>query len=84
MHEDRKVNQDPEERASSDRSLPAKQLRPWHYCALAVPFCGLLWPPLYARWTPEILGIPFFYAYQFIWIFLSAGLTALVYWSITK
>jgi hypothetical protein len=62
----------------------AKSLRPWHYCVLAIPFLGLLWPAVYARWTPELFGIPFFYAYQFGWIFVSAGLTATVYRSITK
>jgi hypothetical protein len=61
---------------------PANALRPWHYCVLALPFVGLLYPPLYARLTPVIFGLPFFYAYQFIWIGASVGLTALVYWSI--
>jgi hypothetical protein len=84
MHEDKDVSQKPVENPAGDRPRPAKRLRLWHYCALAVPFCGLLWPPLYARWTPEFFGIPFFYAYQFAWIFLSAGLTALVYRSITR
>ena len=63
---------------------PAKTLRIWHYCVLAIPFVGLLWPPLYSRWNPEVFGIPFFYAYQFVWIFLSASLTAVVYRSISK
>jgi hypothetical protein len=63
---------------------PARALRGWHYCVLGLPFVGLLWPPLYARWTPEIFGIPFFYAYQFLWIFLSAGCTAVVYRSISR
>jgi hypothetical protein len=62
----------------------AKALRVWHYCVLALPFVGLLWPPLYARWTPEIFGIPFFYAYQFLWIILSAGCTAVVYRSVSR
>jgi len=65
-------------------AAPARSLRAWHYCVLSLPFVGLLWPPFYARWTPEIFNIPFFYAYQFFWIFVSAGLTALVYRSITK
>jgi hypothetical protein len=77
-----------DEQASFDRSKePSTQARPlgaWHYCMLAIPFLGLLWPPLYSRWTPEVFGIPFFYAYQFIWIFLSAGSTAVVYRSISK
>jgi hypothetical protein len=65
-------------------AAPARSLRTWHYCVLSLPFMGLLWPPLYSAWSPEIFGIPFFYAYQFLWIFISSGLTALVYRSITK
>lgn len=67
-----------------EQERPASALCAWHYCALALPFVGLLYPPLYARLTPVIFGLPFFYAYQFIWIGVSVGLTALVYWSIRK
>ena len=84
MNENEHANREATEGKSKSQLHPAKQLRPWHYCLLAVPFVGLLWPPIYAKWTPEIFGIPFFYAYQFLWIFLSSGLTALVYRSITK
>jgi hypothetical protein len=63
---------------------PARSLRLWHYCLLTGSFIGLLWPPFYARWTPELFGIPFFYAYQFIWIVVSSVLTAIVYWSINR
>lgn len=65
-------------------SAPARPLRTLHYLLLALPCLGLLWPPFYARWSPEILGIPFFYAYQFVWIFLSAALTGIVYRSIER
>ncbi|MDE1160692.1 MAG: DUF3311 domain-containing protein [Acidobacteriaceae bacterium] len=46
---------------------------------LLAPFAGLLWPPFYAKATPEIFGLPFFYAYQFAWIVGSAALTGAVY-----
>jgi hypothetical protein len=65
-------------------SHPAKPLRLGHYCILALPFMGLLWPPFYARWTPEVFGIPFFYVYQFAWIPASAALTAVVYRNIYR
>ena len=84
MHEGEYATQDSGAGLRDDRARPQKQLRFWHYCMLVVPFVGLLCPPLYARWTPELLGIPFFYAYQFIWILLSSGITALVYWSISR
>ena len=47
---------------------------------LILPYAGLLLPFLYARRTPEIAGVPFFYWYQFVWVFLTAALTGVVYW----
>ena len=52
--------------------------RRW-YILLALPFLGLLIPPIYARKTPELFGFPFFYWYQFAWVILAAALTVLVY-----
>jgi hypothetical protein len=49
------------------------------YLLLALPFAGLLIPPLYARESPELWGIPFFYWYQFAWVLGSALLTLTVY-----
>uniref|UniRef100_UPI0038B3ECCE DUF3311 domain-containing protein n=1 Tax=Geobacter argillaceus TaxID=345631 RepID=UPI0038B3ECCE len=46
---------------------------------LLLPFLGLLWPPLYARSEPQLLGFPFFYWYQFLWVILSAIITGFVY-----
>lgn len=80
----RPTERQPLDGGEGDHARPARALRGWHYCVLVLPFVGLLWPPLYARWTPEIFGIPFFYAYQFLWIFLSAGCTAAVYRSISR
>jgi hypothetical protein len=51
----------------------------WWYALLLLPLLGLLYPPLYATKDPEIAGVPFFYWYQFAWVFISATLTALVY-----
>jgi hypothetical protein len=63
---------------SRRKTLP-RRLRWFHLVMLGLPFAGLLWVPLYARTTPEIFGIPFFYTYQFAWILISASLTGLVY-----
>ncbi len=52
--------------------------RGW-YVLLLIPFVGLLWLPFYARRTPELFGFPFFYWYQFLWVFIGAGITGLVY-----
>jgi hypothetical protein len=51
---------------------------PW-YLLLAVPFVGTLWVPSYDRIEPRLGGIPFFYWYQFAWIFVGAILTFVVY-----
>jgi hypothetical protein len=53
--------------------------RRWWYLLLVPPFVALLWPPLYARESPELVGFPFFYWYQFAWVLVTALLTALVY-----
>lgn len=49
------------------------------YVLLALPFAGLLWPPLYAQDAPRLARIPFFYWYQFAWVFLSALCTGAAY-----
>jgi hypothetical protein len=52
--------------------------RAW-YLLLLIPFVGVLWVPFYASAAPQIAGIPYFYWYQFLWVFISAVLTAIVY-----
>ena len=52
----------------------------WWYLLLFIPWAAVLWVPFYATATPSIGGFPFFYFYQFIWIVISALLTAIVYW----
>ena len=46
---------------------------------LLLPFAALLFPAIYARSEPALLGFPFFYWYQFAWLLVSAALTAIVY-----
>jgi hypothetical protein len=46
---------------------------------LFLPAAGLAFPGLYARATPVLFEIPFFYWYQIAWILLSAIITAVVY-----
>lgn len=41
---------------------------------LALPFAGLLYPPLYAREDPALAGVPFFYWYQLVWVIVTAAL----------
>ncbi|WP_137294848.1 DUF3311 domain-containing protein [Nocardioides dongxiaopingii] len=46
---------------------------------LAIPVVALLWVPSYAREDPSIGGVPFFFWYQFLWVFLCSGLTWTAY-----
>jgi hypothetical protein len=46
---------------------------------LIIPFIGLLWVPFYNSADPELWGFPFFYWYQFIWVFITSGLIWIVY-----
>jgi hypothetical protein len=46
---------------------------------LVIPFVAMLWVGSYAKLTPQFIGIPFFYWYQVLWVFLSSGLTYIAY-----
>ncbi len=50
----------------------------WNWL-LILPAIGLLFPAVYARATPALFGFPFFYWYQFAWVFLTAAISWLVY-----
>ena len=56
-------------------------MRKFHpvYLFLALPFACLLWVPLYNRIEPALFGIPFFYWYQMLWVFIDARLLWIVY-----
>jgi hypothetical protein len=49
------------------------------YWLLSVPLLGLLIPPIYNSADPTLIGIPFFYWYQLLWVPISVAVTALVY-----
>jgi hypothetical protein len=61
---------------SHPRSGTAKTL--WVLFLLA-PFVGALWVPFYNRVDPVLFGIPFFYWFQFVWIIVTAIVTAVAY-----
>ena len=62
----------------ADTGSSRKRNNRWNWL-LILPAIGLLFPALYARDTPTLFGFPFFYWYQFAWVFLTAAITALVY-----
>jgi membrane protein implicated in regulation of membrane protease activity len=46
---------------------------------LIAPFVAMLWVGSYAKVDPAFAGIPFFYWYQMLWVFLSTALTMIAY-----
>ncbi|HEV3183275.1 MAG TPA: DUF3311 domain-containing protein [Xanthobacteraceae bacterium] len=56
------------------RSGTHKRLSRWWRWLLAIPFIVLLWVPSYNAVEPTLWGFPFFYWYQFLWLFISAAL----------
>jgi hypothetical protein len=46
---------------------------------LATPLVALLWVGSYDRVEPKLAGFPFFFWYQFLWVFLCSGLTYTAY-----
>ena len=60
-----------------------RRSRAWsHWFWLLLPtYVAVLWVPFYNSVEPTILGFPFFYAYQMMWVLISAVLTAVVYFA---
>jgi Protein of unknown function (DUF3311) len=51
---------------------------PW-YLLFVIEFALVLWPPFFNRIDPTLWGIPFFYWYQLLCVFIGAAMTAFVY-----
>ena len=66
---------------SKQTPTPPTSGRPSHRIRLllALPYLALLFPVVYARNTPALWGIPFFYWYQFLWVLLASALIGLVF-----
>ncbi|GCE13318.1 DUF3311 domain-containing protein [Tengunoibacter tsumagoiensis] len=54
--------------------------RRWLSLLFLIPFIALLCTPLYNRYNPTLIGIPFFYWYQFFCVLLVMLISAIVYW----
>jgi hypothetical protein len=46
---------------------------------LLLPVAGALWVSSYDAAEPNLIGVPFFYWYQLLWVALAAVLTGIVY-----
>lgn len=66
-----------------DGQKEGRRIRAWsHWYWLLLPtYVGVLWVPFYNSVEPTILGFPFFYAYQMIWVLISAALTGIVFFA---
>ncbi len=51
----------------------------WLSLVLLVPYVALLWLPFYNDVRPSLLGFPFFYWYQFLWVPLTSLIIYIVY-----
>jgi Protein of unknown function (DUF3311) len=65
-------------RTGPGRAAPREANTVW-YWLFALPFIFTLLPFIYNRKSPELIGIPFFYWYQTIWIVVTALITLIVY-----
>jgi len=65
----------PDTTPNSPSNTPAPVLSPLRVVAavcIVVPIIAVLWVPWFNRLTPEVLGFPFFYWYQLVWVLLTA------------
>ena len=51
----------------------------WWYLLLLPPYAAILWVPAYNQIEPVLLGLPFFYWYQLLWVPLGALLIGIVH-----
>ena len=68
-----------EERFSRPEPTPPRRRANPVTLILVVPLLGVLLPWIYNTGSPELIGIPFFYWYQMLWIPLSVICTVIVY-----
>lgn len=58
---------------------PTPPRRAWLPLILLLPYLALLWLPFYVDARPSVLGFPFFYWYQFLWVPITSLLMYVVY-----
>jgi hypothetical protein len=56
----------------------------WWYLLFLLQFIGVLWPPFFNKLEPTLIGIPFFYWYQLLWVIIAAVITATIYLATDK
>ena len=66
-------------RTDTKLSAPAARKSKYCYFLLLLPFIALLWLPFYNFTKPALLGFPFFYWYQLLWVPLTSLIIYIVY-----
>lgn len=62
----------------SQHTEPKRSRKGW-YVLFVIPFIGTLFPQFYNQATPALVGLPFFYWYQLLWVVITGFLTFFVY-----
>jgi apolipoprotein N-acyltransferase len=68
-----------ESAATESRGRPTGETNKGWYWLFLLPFFGTFFPWIYNTRDPELIGMPFFYWYQMLWVLLTVILTIIVY-----
>ena len=66
---------------------PRWRITPTKYVVAALLLVGIVTPLLvstYDQVEPRLLGFPFFYWYQLLWVFLAAGICGLCFYLLKR
>ena len=60
--------------------VPGPESKPhWLRILFILPFIAVVWVSSYNRVEPSLLGFPFYYWYQLLWVVIGAAIAAVVY-----
>ena len=65
-------------RTGTGRAGPRESNTAW-YWLFVLPFVFTLLPFIYNRKSPELIGMPFFYWYQTVWVVITGVIVYIVY-----
>lgn len=57
----------------------AEKAKRGYYWLFILPFIGTLIPSFYAKITPTLFGLPYFYWYLILWIIITGIIGGIVY-----
>jgi hypothetical protein len=81
------MDEDTTRRAGAGGTDPRWRPSPTKIAVAALLLVGIIAPLLvgtYDRVEPRLLGFPFFYWYQLLWVFLAAAICALSFWLLKR